>query len=318
MNDTVSKSKLPTSIFTSFLQRKKGTVCAKLILGRGCFVFFCWLCLSFSVQALHAQKIPALGMVTTLEHDSLLYASGFRLIGTSVGSLISPALSEEEFRQNVKKIGALKCSLYMCNVLFPPSLKIAGPDVKEKKVLDYLEAVLLGAQAAGVKHLVLGSGGARGLPEGYNSEKAKADFVLLAKKMAIAASKHKVTIILENLNSTETNFLNTLRDAAAVVRRVNHPSFRLNADIYHMLKENESPEEIRKAGDVIIYSEIAEKEGRTLPGVVGDDFRPYLRALKDIGFRGPIIIEGRVNALQTDVPKAYTALMKQLREVYVN
>ncbi|HEV7331547.1 MAG TPA: sugar phosphate isomerase/epimerase family protein [Flavisolibacter sp.] len=287
-----------------------------ILLQQRFFLFFCSL--FFSVQHLHAQKLPALGMVSSLENDSLLYVSGFRVIGTSVGSLISPSLSEEAFRQNVKKIASLQCELYMCNVLFPPALKIAGPDVEEKKVLDYLDAVLLRAQKAGIKHLVLGSGGARGLPKGYDAVKAKADFTLLAKKMAIAASKHKVTIILENLNSTETNFLNTLRDAADVVRTVNHPSFRLNADIYHMMKENESPEEIRKAGDVIIYSEIAEKETRTLPGMTGDDFRPYLQALKAIGFMGPIMIEGRVNSLHTDVPKAYTALMAQLQEVYVN
>lgn len=281
-------------------------------------LLFCWLCCSFSVTCLRAQSIPSLGMASSLENDSLLYASGFRYMGTSVGSLISPSLSEEAFQQNLKKIAGLKCSLYMCNVLFPASLKIAGPAVDEKAVLDYLEAVLQRAQKAGVKHLILGSGGARRIPEGYDAEKAKADFVLLAGKMAVAAQKHNVTIILENLNSTETNFITTLREAADVVRRVNHLSFRLNADIYHMLKEGESPDEIRKAADLVIYSEIAEKEGRTLPGVAGDDFKPYLQALKDIRFKGPIIIEGKVNALQTDAPKAFSALIKQLREVYVN
>jgi sugar phosphate isomerase/epimerase len=282
------------------------------------FFLFCWLCLSFSVPRLRAQSIPPLGMVSGLENDSLLYASGFRLIGTSVGSLISPSLSEEVFQENLKKVATLKCSLYMCNVLFPPNLKIAGPEVNEQAVLDYLEAVLQRAQKAGVPHLILGSGGARRLPEGYDPKKAKAGFVLLARKMALAAQKKKVIIVLENLNSTETNFLTTLREAAEVVRAVDHPSFRLNADIYHMLKEGESPDEIRKAGNLIIYSEIAEKESRTLPGVAGDDFRPYLQALKDIRFKGPIIIEGKVNALHTDAPNAFSSLMKQLQEVYVN
>ncbi|MBB1283760.1 sugar phosphate isomerase/epimerase [Flavisolibacter sp. BT320] len=279
---------------------------------------FCWLCFSFLAPGLRAQSIPSLGMVSSLENDSLLYASGFRLIGTSVGSLISPSLSEEVFQENLKKIATLKCSLYMCNVLFPPNLKITGPDVNEKAVLDYLEAVLQRAQKAGVPHLILGSGGARRLPEVYDPKKAKADFVLLARKMAEAAQKKNVVVVLENLNSTETNFLTTLREAADVVRTVDHPSFRLNADIYHMLKVGESPDEIRKAGNLIIYSEIAEKEARTLPGVAGDNFRPYLQALKDIRFKGPIIIEGKVNALHTDAPKAFSALMKQLREVYVN
>lgn len=278
----------------------------------------CLFFLLFSVRDLQAQKIPVLGMVSNLENDSLLHAAGFRVIGTSVGSLISPSLSEEVFQQNLAKLASLKCSLYMCNILFPASLKIAGPEVDEIKVLDYLEAVLQRASKAGIKQLILGSGGARGLPKGFDAEQAKTGFVLLARKMAVAAQKHNVTIILENLNSTETNFLTTLREAADVVRKVAHPSFRLNADIYHMLKEGESPDEIRKAGDLIVYSEIAEKEGRTLPGVAGDDFRPYLQALKDIGFKGFILVEGNMKAIQEDAPKAYAALMQQLREVYVN
>jgi sugar phosphate isomerase/epimerase len=263
-----------------------------------------------------AQKLPTLGMVAALEADSLLHAAGFRLLGTTVSSTISPSLSEEEFAANLQKIKALKSRLYMCNVLFPGSLKIAGPAVEEEKVLHYLEAVLARAKKAGVKHLILGSGGARRLPDDYDKEKAKNEFATLARKMAITAKRYRITIILENLNSTETNFLNKLSDAADVVRQVAHPSFRLNADIYHMLKEGESPEEIRKAGDLIVYAEIAEKEGRTLPGVAGEDFRPYLTALKDIRFKGPILIEGRVNNLQADVPKAYAYLSNQLKEAY--
>lgn len=265
---------------------------------------------------LQAQKIPRLGMAGSLDNDSLLYASGFRLIGTSVSSLISPSLSEEEFAANLKKIAALKCRLFMCNVLFPPALKIAGPDVDEKAVLDYLSAVLARAKKAGVKHLILGSGGARRLPDGYDAEKAKTDFSILARKMATVANRNGVTIILENLNSTETNFLNRLRDAADVVRRVGHPAFRLNADIYHMIKEGEPAEEIRKAGDVIVYCEIAEKEQRTLPGVKGDDFIPYLQALRDSKFKGPIVIEGASKNLREDVPMAYAYLSEQLKIVY--
>ncbi len=263
-----------------------------------------------------AQKLPKLGMVTGLENDSLLYASGFRLIGTTVGSTISPTLSEEEFLTNRKKIKALRCRLYMCNVLFPGSLKIAGPEVDETKVIVYLQAVLERAQKAGVKHLILGSGSARRLPDGYEKTKAAADFASLCRKMALAARSYGIMIILENLNSTETNFLNKLSEAAAVVRAVDHPFFRLNADIYHMLKEGESPDEIRKAAGLIVYSEIAEKEGRTLPGVAGEDFRPYLKALTDIRFKGPIIIEGKVGDLKADVPRAFQFLSEQLKEVY--
>ena len=59
--------------------------------------------------------------------------------------------------------------------------------------------------------------------------------------MAAVAAKYDVILALENLNSTECNFINTLSEALAVVKAVDHPNFRLCVDIYHMLKENESP-----------------------------------------------------------------------------
>ena len=276
------------------------------------------LAISFSLCSFStcAQKLPKLGLSTSLENDSLAYASGFRLIGTSVSNLIAPSLTNAQFEENLTLLKRLKCKVYMCNVLFPGSLKIAGPNVQEDEVLQHLTAVMVRAKQAGIRNLVLGSGGARKLPEGYDRQKAIEEFASLGKKMATAAQKNGVTIILESLNSTETNFINTLKEAASVVRIVNHPNFRLNADIYHMLMENEPPQEIINAKELIIYAEIAEKNGRTFPGVSGQDFLPYLAALKKINYRGALFIEGRTTNLTMDAPKAFNYLTAQLEQAY--
>lgn len=264
----------------------------------------------------NAQKIPKLGMIAPIAQDSLLYASGFSMLGESVGRMLSPSLTEAEFQSNLKKIKDTQTKVYVCNVLFPGSLKIAGPAVDEGRVLGYLDTVFRRASKAGIPLIVLGSGGSRRLPENYDMAVAKKDFTDLSRKMAKVAQKHGITIAIENLNSTETNFLNTLQDAAEVVKNVDHPNFRLNADIYHMMKENEPPQHILDAGDIIVYVEVAEKAERTLPGVMGDDFKPYFRALESIGYKGPVFIEGRVENPATQIPYAAEYLTKQLREVY--
>ncbi|GAB3529581.1 hypothetical protein GCM10027443_09170 [Pontibacter brevis] len=255
--------------------------------------------------------------MASLDKDSLLYASGFNMQGESVGRMLGPALTEAEFQANVEKINKAKTKVYACNVFFPSDLKIAGPEVDEKKVLDYADKVFARAKKAGVPVIVLGSGGARKLPENYDYQKATKDFTKLARKIGQAAKKHGITVALENLNSTETNFLTTLEEAAGVVKGANHPNFRLNADIYHMMKENEPPQHIIDAGNVIVYVEIAEEENRTLPGVVGEDFRPYFQALKSIGYSGPLFIEGRVSDPEKEIPHAHRYLTQQLREVYL-
>lgn len=279
------------------------------------YVVILWMSVFLSFKA-NSQTIPELGMVASMDQDSLLYASGFKLMGESVSQLLSPSLSEAAFEANLKKIKQTKCKVYLCNILFPGSIKITGPEVNEQRILGYIDTVFYRAKKAGIPLIILGSGGSRRLPEGYNEQQAIKEFTALCRKMAVVAKKHGITIAIESLNHTETNFLNTLEQAAAVVKNVDHPSFRLNADIYHMMKENEPPQHIIEAGKLIVYAEIAEKEKRSLPGVMGEDFRPYLKALKSIRYKGPLVIEGRSSNLSEEVPLAFDYLTKQLKEVY--
>jgi sugar phosphate isomerase/epimerase len=167
-----------------------------------------------------------------------------------------------------------------------------------------------------VPFIVLGSGGPRRIPDGYDVEKAKTDFIRLCKKLAAVAGKYKTIIALESLQSSETNFLNTVKSAGEIVKAVNHPNFRLNADIFHMMRENESPQSIIDNADVLAHCEIAEKQSRSFPGVMGDDFKPYFRALRKANYTGNIFIEGSTNNPVNDIPQSFKYLTRQLDEVY--
>ena len=263
-----------------------------------------------------SQQLPELGIASSLDNDAVLYQSGFKLIGETVGNLLSPKLSNAQFLKKVASLKTAQCKVYMCNSFFPGELKIAGDKVDEQAVLTFADTVLSRASKAGIPAVVLGSGSARRIPEGYDVKKATVDFIKLAKKLAALARKYKVKIFLEALNSTETNFITTLGQAADIVRGVDHPNFRLNADIYHMLKENESPQSIIDAGKIIEYCEIAEKEERTYPGFKGDNFVPYLKALKKIHYKGYIFIEGRWTNLRTEAPLAKAYMEAQLNAAY--
>jgi len=266
--------------------------------------------------ALGKKSVPQIVLVAPIDQDSLIHAAGFQMLGETVSRMISPSLSKEEFKRNLARIKKAECKVYLCNILFTGKIKIAGPTVNNASVVAYVDSVFTRAQQAGIPLIVLGSGGARRIPEGYDAQKAQADFVVLCRQLAVTAQRHQIMIAIENLNSSETNFLNTVQSAAAVVRAVNHPSFRLNADIYHMLRENESPQSIVDAKDLLVHCEIAEKEKRSFPGVQGDDFKPYLRALRKANYKGHIFIEGNTSNPSTDIPLAFNYLTKQIQEVY--
>lgn len=280
-------------------------------------IFLCTIFLVMLCGFMRSKKsIPTLGIVAPIEQDSLIYAAGFHMLGESVGRMLSPSLTEEQFQLNLARIKNAKCKVYLCNIFISGGMKIAGPNVDEKKVLAYADTVFLRARKAGLTFIVLGSGGARRIPNGYDPQKAQTDFAVLCRKLAEVAKKHKIVIALESLETVETNFLLTLKSAADVVRAVNHPNFKLNADIFHMMREGESPQSIVDAGDLLVYCEIAEKLRRSLPGVLGDDFKPYLRALRKAKYKGHIFIEGNTNNPAVDIPLSFKYLTRQLEEVY--
>ncbi|CAN5566035.1 hypothetical protein BH10BAC4_BH10BAC4_21110 [soil metagenome] len=277
---------------------------------------FLLVAIMLSTFTLIAQR-PPLGIAADFDKDSLVTAAGYKYLVSSIGKYISPRnVSDKQFKENLKAAKKLKVKLLAFNLFFHGDQKLVGPMVDEKALMDYTKAIFARCKAIGVKMIVWGSGGARRVPEGFDQAKATEQFTSLAGSLAVEAAKYNITIVIESLNSSETNFLNTLEEVYEVVKKVDHPNLKMNADFYHMMRENESPDIIIKAAKYIAQCEIAEKEKRTPPGTIGDDFRPYLKALKDIKYKGAIVLECNFQDLTVQAKPGYDALQKQMDDVW--
>lgn len=281
-------------------------------------LLLCLLCLAgTSCMTQHKLAAPEIGVVQNYENDSLLNAQGYCCLVESTQKILSPNnVSDQEFQMLLKKLNNLSIPLFGSNLFIPGNLKVVGPEVDEKAVLAYVETVFKRANAAGAQMIIWGSGGSRQVPDGFSRIKAKEQFVDMARKVAAVAKKYDIMLALENLNSTEVNFINTLAEALEIVKAVDHENFRLCADVYHMLKEDEAPAVITQAKGYIVYCEVAEEEGRTAPGVHGEDFKPFFNALESIGYSGKIVVECRWEDIATQGADAYQYLRKQIDEVY--
>ncbi|WP_257670196.1 sugar phosphate isomerase/epimerase family protein [Parapedobacter tibetensis] len=250
---------------------------------------------------------PELGVCTKTEHIHLLKRCGYGFIQPGVQDYLKPAYPADSL------VFVKDFPVYACNVFLPGQLKVVGKDANPDGVMSYADEVFKRAQQAGVRMIVFGSGGSRRIPEGFDREKATDQFVELCIRLAKLAERYDVMICLENLNSGETNFINTVAEAHAIAVRVGHPNFKLLVDIFHMLREAEPPENIVLAGNRYVYHvDIAEMAERTAPGFAGDDFRPYLRALRDISYTGKIALECGFTDMEAELPKAIEALRHQL------
>ncbi|GAB3999907.1 hypothetical protein GCM10028807_51480 [Spirosoma daeguense] len=257
-----------------------------------------------------------LGVCTTYDKADLLKKLGYTFVEESVGKFLIPdSGGDTQYEANktaLKKEGVpVRSYIYF----FPGKLKSVGPDIHHEAILERADLALRRAKECGSKNIVFGSGGSRFIPDGFDRDKAKAQHIALCQKMAPLAEKHGVTLAVEPLNRGETNFINSLADGVEIIRAVNNPWFKLQCDIYHMLKESESPDEIVKYADYITHCHIAEKETRSAPGVKGDDFRPYFRALKKIKYKGGLSLECVWTDFDAEITKGIAVVKQQLAEV---
>lgn len=274
-------------------------------------IFFSTICLA------QPKNMPAIGIIYEAEKDSQLYASGYRYIEESINRSFSPlTLDWSKFQQRLSLLKQTRTNVYACNIFIPGKLKLVGPDHNQQAVLEYVDTVMSRCKLAGVKVVVLGSGEARKVPPGFDSILARKQFVDVVGKMALMAEAQGIIIAMENLNRSETNFGNTVLDVLSIAKEINRPGFKVTADIYHMLREDESPQSIVASGSWLVHCHIAEEKDRAYPGKYGENFKPYFTAMKEIGFTGKIMMECGWKDLVTEAPVALKYLQAQLNAVY--
>jgi len=270
-----------------------------------------------SLWAAKKDDIIPLGVCTSYSNAALIKSFGYTFVEEGVGRFLIPdekSGGDAQYAKNLEMLKSVGVPVRSYTSFFPGDLKSVGEELHHEAILQRTELALKRAKEVGSTNIVFGSGGSRRIPDGFDREKAKQQHIELSKKMAPLAEKYKITISIEPLNKSETNFVNSLAEGAEIVEAVNNPWFRLLADIYHMKKDGEGPEQIIKYGKLIVHCHIAEKENRTPPGVEGDDFRPYFRALKKIKYKNGLSLECRWKDFETEVKNAIGVIREQWRD----
>jgi sugar phosphate isomerase/epimerase len=252
------------------------------------------------------------GVCTSVDQATDLVDTGVDFIEENIQRLLMPLAPQREFAPMLAACRAAPLPVLAANAFFPPHLKLVGPQVDLATLLAYADTACGRASEIGIGHLVLGSGGARHIPDGWAIADAQAQFVELCHGIGPLASKHGVTVVIEALNRGECNFINSLAEAATLIDACAHPHIQLLTDIYHMLREDEPADQITAQSRLIRHAHIAEKAERTVPGVAGDDFTPYFAALKAMSYSGLMAIEARYGAdLVADVRLGVATLRTQ-------
>ena len=175
---------------------------------------------------------------------------------------------------------------------------IAAEAAERALALDHLKwaidcAAALGANVlCGPFHQPLGQFSGIGA-----TEDEKSNCVEVHKRAARYAATSGIELSVEPLNRFECYFLNTAKDAQALVNRVDEPNYGYLYDTFHFnIEEKSLPEAIRVTASAINHVHISEND-RGIPGTGHVDFAAVFDALKQSKYDGWLTVEAFGQAL---------------------
>lgn len=164
------------------------------------------------------------------------------------------------------------------------------PTVRERTA-QYLLPLIDFCADLGGQVLVFGSPQQRSLQPGWTRGEAYDSAVEIFRRCGERATERGVVFCLEPLTTQETDFITKASEAAAMVRTVAHPGFRMMVDVRAMSYEGRPiPEIIREVAPYIRHVHLNDPN-RLGPGMGEVDFVPILRTLQEVGYEGWLSVE---------------------------
>jgi D-psicose/D-tagatose/L-ribulose 3-epimerase len=182
-----------------------------------------------------------------------------------------------------------------CTGALGPDRDLINPDPAiRENAKAYVRGAIDAAQQLGATNLVGPFYSAVGRTWQQSEAERQHDLELLVeslKELCAYATERGVVICLEPLNRFETSFLNLASQVAEVVDRVASPGCAMMLDTFHMnIEERNSGDAIRLAGKRLKHVHTCESD-RGAPGTGQVHWDQVAKALKDIDYQGPVVIE---------------------------
>lgn len=162
---------------------------------------------------------------------------------------------------------------------------LTSPDTEvRRRTADYFRELIDLCGDLGGQVMVIGSPKQRNLLPDVTREQGMSFAQEIFASCLHAAENRGVVLALEPLGLKETTFIQTAAEAIELVKRVNHPWFRINLDVKAMSDEATGiPEIIRSAAPYLEHVQVNDPN-LLGPGMGEVDYGPIIAALRDVGY----------------------------------
>lgn len=177
-------------------------------------------------------------------------------------------------------------------LLAPKGLHLTCPDSTVRAATTAFAQHLARLCAAmGGEVLVWGSPAQRSLEDDWDREACTAHAVEAVRSVAEVAGPLGVTVAMEPLPPSYTNFLSSAEEGRRFVAAVDHPACRLHLDVNAMSHEEIPIDEVIRASREELHYFHANDPCLLGPGMGDVDYGPIRSALSEVGYDGWMSVE---------------------------
>lgn len=190
--------------------------------------------------------------------------------------------------------------------------RVVGDDADHARALSVFRDMCDRAAPFGVRTVVLGSGQARSVPDGFPFETARRQFLDFVAEAAKDCESRGMSLTLEPLTAAETNFLNSCAEARPIVDELAGSGVRIAVDCYHVASEGlDVADEVGVAAGAIGHAHTSSIPRGSM------DFREeiqagFVAALRVAGYTGGLTVEEDFSDFGRQAPPTIEFLRKIL------
>jgi sugar phosphate isomerase/epimerase len=229
----------------------------------------------------------------TIEHAASVGFEGLELAPFTLADDPS-TLTEQDAAAIGERVraGGLQVTGLHWLLLAPKGLHLTTPDdAVRQRTVEFVQHLARLCAAMGGEVLVWGSPAQRSLDDDWNRDEATARAVEAVRAVSTVADDVGVTVAMEPLPPSYTNFLSSAAEGRAFVDAVDHRACRLHLDVNAMSHEQIPIDEIIRASGEHLHYFHANDPCLLGPGMGDVDYGPIRSALNDVGYDGWMSVE---------------------------
>ena len=227
--------------------------------------------------------------VSTREQIDILAKAGFDYCELPAKA-VQPFDDDDAALPALRELSAAPLRAETFNVLVPPQLPLLGPKTDLEALRTYVRRAFDRMSALGAQIVVLGSGGARRIPDGMARADALDQLASAVGLIGDEAVQAGLEVALEPLNRQECNVFNTVAECQAFLDEYSLTQVRLLVDLYHLEMEREPLANVLAAGPLLAHVHVAGGDRRA-PNMPGYDYAGLIGVLHQAGYDSRISAE---------------------------